>query len=185
MRKFLLKLCGLMCFMAMFAAQVSASAFCVYTRTVKTISSVTKTGIPYGTPFNELGLPEQVKVTFTDGGEPEMINVNWDESTYSTSSTAKYQKITGTLDNPAYVEVPSGKKAIAIVYMKAATNAQLLSVTPKAETARFSLRSAFRLSRENELPDDVVEHKYIAEYLNEDGTITTEEFSTFEVIDID
>ncbi len=29
----------------------------------------------------------------------------------------------------------------------------------------------------------MVEHKYIAEYLNEDGTITTEEFSTFEVID--
>lgn len=96
MRKFLLKLCGFMCFMAMFAAQVSASAFCVL-----------------------------------------------------------------------------------------ATNAQLLSVTPKAETARFSLRSAFRLNREKELPDDVVEHKYIAEYLNEDGTITTEEFSTFEVIDID
>lgn len=157
-----------------------------YTRTVKTISSVTKTGIPYGTPFNELGLPEQVKVTFTDGGEPEMINVNWDESTYSTSSTEKYQTVTGTLNKPVYVVIPNGKKPpTAIIYMKAATNAQLLSVTPKAETARFSLRSAFRLNRENELPDDVVEHKYIAEYLNEDGTITTEEFSTFEVIDVE
>lgn len=156
-----------------------------YTRTVKTISSVTKTGIPYGTPFNELGLPEQVKVTFTDGGETEMINVIWDEKTYSVNSTDKYQRITGTLDKPAYVEVPTGKTATAIVYMKAATNAQLLSVTPKTENARFSIRSAFGLNRDIELPDDVVEHKYIAEYLNEDGTITTEEFSVFEVIDIE
>lgn len=30
MRKVLLKLCGLMCFIAMFAAQASASAFCIW-----------------------------------------------------------------------------------------------------------------------------------------------------------
>lgn len=156
-----------------------------YTRTVKTISTVTKRNIPYGTPFNELGLPEQVKVTFTDGGEPEMINVIWDQSEYLVDSTAKYHRITGELDKPAYVEVPSGKTAIAMIYMKSVTKAQLLSVTPKEETALFSLSAMFRLNKENELPDDVVEHKYIAEYLNEDGTITTEEFSTFEVIGID
>ncbi len=37
---------------------------------------------------------------------------------------------------------------------------------PVTENARFSIRSAFGLNRDIELPDDVVEHKYIAEYLN-------------------
>lgn len=152
-----------------------------YVKTVKSITSVRVSGVTQGTEFEDIDMPETVSVTFTDNTK-EDVSVTWDGSTYDSTKTGN-QRITGTLNCPTYIVNPNNRTASAVVTVVAPATTQLLSLTPQPEVALFSLFSLRWEEPAEELPEDLVEHKYVAEYLNEDGTITEEEISLFEIIE--
>lgn len=152
-----------------------------YVKTVKSITSVRVSGVTQGTEFENIDMPETVSVTFTDNTK-ENVSVTWDGSTYVSTKTGN-QRITGTLNCPTYIVNPNNRTASAIVTVVAPATTQLLSLTPQPNLELFSLFSLRWEDTVEELPEDLVEHKYVAEYLNEDGTITEEEISLFEIIE--
>lgn len=158
-----------------------------YKKTIKAIKPITISGIAAGTPFSEIGAPPKVAVTFTDGST-EDISVTWDESQYDPNPPkSKNELIYGTLEELPYIENPNNVKVYLVVKVVVPTNAKLLSLTPVTETpSLFSSRARFAAPKKaavNQLSDNLIERKYIAEYEEEDGTITTEEISIFEIID--
>ena len=158
-----------------------------YKKTIKAIKPITISGIAAGTPFSEIGAPTKVAVTFTDGST-EDINVAWNENQYDPNPPkSKNELIYGTLEELPYIENPNNVKVYLVAKVVVPTNAKLLSLTPVTETpSLFSIRARFTAPKKvavNQLSDNLIERKYIAEYEEEDGTITTEEISIFEIIE--
>lgn len=72
---------------AMLVVSVLSPSFCALaaeTKAIKSVETFENLQVAYGTPFAELGLPEQVAVTL-DNEEEIVCDVVWDSSKYSST----------------------------------------------------------------------------------------------------
>lgn len=90
--------------------------------------------VPFGTPFEELPLPEFVYVSVSDHRESLFLPVTWSDETYYQAS---YQTIKGTLDLPlpVYLENPNNRQPQArITVLDPPPPAVTLSYSPSGPT---------------------------------------------------
>lgn len=82
---------------------------------IKKVEELEEMDIPYGTPLENLGLPERVKVTLEDDSESD-VSVIWDEGspTYDSTAVGTFT-FTGTLDVPEYILNPQGYRARIVI----------------------------------------------------------------------
>lgn len=150
---------------------------------VQSVIRVSIKGIISGTPFEEIGLPEKAPVLYTDSSEGE-IPAEWDGSKYVPTKIGG-QIIRGTFVDPlpVYAENPNNRQPVATVTIVNPT-AQILSAKPVEE---FNMVMPMSLYNVPYVSDDiipgVVERKYEAEVMWEDGSITTEIISVFEEVE--
>lgn len=130
---------------------------------------------PFGTEFKDLGLPEKVSVTCTDG-VTEMLPVEWDSSKYNPNKEGA-QAITGTLKTPlpVYLENPNNRQPkAAITLEKATTTGIVMSLRQVEKPVMFSMDG----EDDSSIPG-YKEYYYMAEILHEDESISYELISVY------
>lgn len=98
---------------AMLVVSVLSPSFCALaaeTKAIKSVETFENLQVAYGTPFAELGLPEQVAVTL-DNEEEIVCDVVWDSSKYSSTYFSYWQHLSGTLVLPEGVSNPNNVTA--------------------------------------------------------------------------
>lgn len=136
----------------------------------RTVESVTTsigpvTGLFYGTPLDELGLPDKVDIKTVDGKEFKGVPVTWDASSYNSSSLTQ-QTVTGTLDLSAIdneVEQPSAP----VVASASVTLKQRTAVAPSYPD-KSAVYTGQPIKHELVAPEGVVSVAYSYEGI--DGT---------------
>lgn len=114
--------------------------------------------------------------------EKETIGVTWNSQNYNPNKIGG-QIIQGTLNTPlpAYLENPQNRQPRVLLTLSDPT-VQVLSLTPMIDFSMAMMASDDVNVIDEEIPG-IVEYRYWAELLHEDGTITIEPYSIFEEIE--
>lgn len=143
---------------------------------VKSAVAVKIGGIILGTPFDQIGLPENAPVNYTDNTAGE-LPTTWSDATYSLTKLGA-QAIKGTFNTPlpVYVENPNNRQPVAALTV-VDPSVRILSAEPVESVLMFGLED-----EEIEIPG-LTMRKYRVELLHEDGSITTEVIFVFEEVE--
>lgn len=149
--------------------------------TIKSIKAVRLGGVQKGTPFEEIGLPNKVDVTYTDNTIGK-LPATWNGSNYNPEKIGA-QAIRGTLDTPlpVYAENPNNRQPVAAVTVVDPTTT-MLSARPVDDAPMMYVMTYSDCDDEWDIPG-FIERKFEVELLHEDGSITTEIISVFEEVE--
>lgn len=148
--------------------------------TVKNVIAIKIKGIEAGTPFEEIGLPENAPVKYTDGSEGA-LPTTWNSSMYIPTKIGA-QTIRGTfnLPLPVYAENPNNRQPLAGITV-VDPSVTILSAIP-LENEILSMPIEFAMDVDETIPELMIRN-YLVELLHEDGNVTTEVMSVFDEIE--
>lgn len=147
--------------------------------TIKSAVAVKIGGVIVGTPFEEIGLPANAPVNYTDGSTGT-VPATWSDATYSLTKIGA-QAIKGTFNTPlpVFVENPNNRQPVAALTV-VNPSVRILSAVPVEKTSTFALEDDN--TTEDIIIPGLIMRDYMVELLHEDGSITTEVISVFETV---
>lgn len=144
--------------------------------TISSVRVTRVTGVVSGTPFEDVNMPARVTVLRNDKQEDE-APATWDGSNYNPTKIGS-QKITGTLVTPlpVHLENPNNRQPSGVITIVNPT-ARILSLEQLPTNTGAMLTATESDFQEEDSP--LIEYRYLAEILYEDGTLATEIISVF------